>query len=85
MLVKVRSHLTNIQIILIQIDSIALLADKHFTIPGYNFSNNANFAFIEMRTNTKQVTTKTRKEKLKNCERRWIRNLKILKSDAFNL
>ena len=42
-------------------DPNALPADKHFTLPGHDFNNNAKFSLIEMLTKSNQVITETLK------------------------
>ena len=59
-------------------DPNALLADKHFTLPGHGFNKNAKFTLIEELTNTNKVGTETLKERIKNRENFWIIKLRTL-------
>ena len=59
--IRLNNHRKNVKV------PNALPAHKHSTLPGYDFTNNAKFALIEMLTKTNLV--KTPKKRLKNLRK----------------
>ena len=57
---------------------------EHFKTPGHSFEDDAEFIIIEKLENFEETTEKL-KEKLKQRENFWIKELKTLKPHGLNM